>query len=166
MTRKFIAVLIVGAFLVGGVIGLAQGAPGPHPQKIRLLLVDETKTFSSTMRVGAVAGILKKNELFDVTVKLIDVDTSYADPLAGETAVGKPYDIILIFPKGIDDGSVGQIWVVTRGFEELSPQCLQGVKMLSALIDKVFAGIAQATDVTADLYPGFLAALYVAEGWL
>jgi hypothetical protein len=143
-----------------------QQAPKPQGEKVRLLLVDETKTFSSTMRVGIFAGILKKNKMFDVTVKMVDVKTSYADPLAGEEAPPARYDVIVIVPKGIDDGSVSQVWIVTRGLGELSPGAKQGVKMLTALVDKVFVGLATAVGVSDDLYPGFLSALYVAEGWL
>lgn len=163
MTRGLIAVLIVGALLLGGVVGLAQQAPAGQ---IRLLLVDETKTFSSTMRVGALAGTLKKSAIFDVTVKMIDVETSYADLLVGESLEGSPYDIIVIVPKGIDDESVDQVWVVTRWFSDLSPVVSQGVGMVSALVDKVFIGLAGAVDISDDLFLGFLSALYVAEGWL
>jgi len=131
----------------------------------RLLLVDETKTFSSTMRVGALAGILRNSGMVDVSIELVDVESSYEDPLSGIAVVEEPHDIILIIPKGIDDGTVGQIWVVTRFFEEASPE-YAALTSLSAVIDQVFEGIAEAVDVSEDLWPGFYAALYLKQGWL
>jgi len=116
-----------------------------------LLLVDETKTFSSTMRVGALAGILRKSGMVDVSVKLVDVESSYEDPLSGIAFTEEPYDLILIISRGIDDGTVGQIWLVTRFFEEASPE-YAAIVALSGIIDQIFQGIATATDVTEDLF--------------
>ena len=130
-----------------------------------MLLVDETKTFSSTMRVGALAGILRKTGMVNVSVELIDVESSYENPLSGIALPEEPHDIILIIPKGIDDGSVKQIWLVTRFFEETSPE-FAGLTALSGIIDQIFQGIAEAVDVSEDLWPGFYAALYLKQGWL
>ena len=131
----------------------------------RLLLIDETKTFTSTMRVGALAGILRKTGMVDVTVRLVDVESSYDDPLAGFATAEEPYDIILIIPKGLDDGSVAQIWLVTRFFEEESPEDI-GLAALSGIIDQIFQGLATAIDVSEDLWPAGYAALYLQQGWL
>jgi len=131
----------------------------------RLLLVDETKTFASTMRVGALAGILRKAGMVDLFVELVDVESSYGDPLAGLATAEEPYDIILIIPKGIDDGSVAQIWLVTRFFEEASPE-YSGLLALSGIIDQIFQGLATAINVSEDLWPGGYAALYLQQGWL
>lgn len=167
INRKLIALIIVVTVFSVGVATAAQSTSALSPQSpVRLLLVDETKTFSSTMRVGILAGILKKTGIVDLSVKMVDVDSSYVDPLAGSKPPARPYDVILIIPRGIDNGSVHQIWLVTRGFDEISPRGVQGIKRLAEVIDKVFAKIAQATDVTEDLYPGLLSALYLKEGWL
>ena len=131
----------------------------------RLLLVDETKTFASTMRVGVLAGILRKTGMVDLSVELVDVESSYGDPLAGLVPAEEPYDIILVIPKGIDDGSVAQIWLVTRFFEAASPEAV-GLAALSGIIDQIFQGIATAIDVSEDLWPGGYAALYLQQGWL
>ena len=131
----------------------------------RLLLVDETKTFASTMRVGVLAGILRKTGMVDLSVELVDVESSYGDPLAGLATAEEAYDIILIIPKGIDDGSVKQIWLVTRFFEEASPE-YTGLLALSGIIDQIFQGLATAIDVSEDLWPAGYAALYLQQGWL
>ncbi len=168
MTTKKVAVFVaVGILLFVGIAGMAQQAPGPQgDKKVRLLLVDETRTFFSTMRVGILAGILKKNELFEVDVKMVEVESSYVDPLAGSEPEAQNYDIILIVPRGIDNGSVSQIWIVTRGFSELSSPVTGAIDALKGIIEKMFVEVAVPTDVNDDLYPGFFSALYVNEGWL
>lgn len=167
MTSKKVLVLVtVGLLLFVGIAAAGQQAPKPQGEKVRLLLVDETKTFSSTMRVGILAGILKKNPLFAVDVKMVEVESSYVDPLAGSEPEAQTYDIILIVPRGIDNGSVHQIWIVTRGFSELSPPVTGAIEALEGIVGKMFAKVAVPTDVNDDLFPGFLSALYVNEGWL
>ncbi len=160
MKKKMLLVIIAGILVV-----LLPLAATGEQFRARLLLVDETKTFASTMRVGALAGILRKTGMVDVIVRLVDVESSYGDPLAGLTAAEEPYDIILIIPKGIDDGSVAQVWLVTRSFEQGSPEGV-GLAALSGIIDLVFQGFATAIDVSEDLWPAAYAALYLRQGWL
>lgn len=135
---------------------------------VRLLLVDETKTFVSTMRVGALVGALKKIGLFDVSVKLVDVFSSYDDPLKAEQLDSgqAPFDVILVLPRGLDDGSVSQIWLATAGLESLAPTVRAAVDAASHIVDQVFQGLAEAIGVSEDLWPCLLAALYLQEGWL
>jgi len=161
--RKIIVLVLLTLLVLASVQALAQQN---QPQmKLRLLLVDETKTFASTMRVGALAGVLKKMGMVDLTVKMVDVDSSYADPLAGLEVSEQPYDLVLIIPKGIDDASISQIWLVSEYYETSTPQhaLLTG---LSGIVDQVFQGTATATDVSEDLWPAGYAALYREQGWL
>ncbi len=137
----------------------AAGAP------FRVLLVDETKTFASTMRVGALAGVLKKTGVVDLDVKMIDVESSYVDPLAGLPLPERPYDLILIVPAGIDDATVAQIWLVSRYYEQTTPQYVL-LTGLSEIADQVFQGSTVATDVSEDLWPAGYASFYLMEGWL
>jgi len=149
--------------------GGAQEAAAAQPagSTFRVLLVDETKTFSSTMRVGILAGVLKKSGIVELSVRLVDVESSGDDPLrAARVAEEKPFDLILIVPRGIDDGTIRQVWLVTRPLEELPVPFREGLALLSGVVDRVFAGVATAVDVTEDLYPGLFAALYVREGLL
>jgi len=164
--QKRFNVLLASLLVVAGVglVTPGQGADGG----VRLLLVDETKTFASTMRVGALAGALKKTGLFDVAVRLVDVADSYDDPLqAAQPDSGQaPFDVIAVLPRGLDDGSTTQIWLVTAAPESLTPTVRAGLNAASFLIDQVFQGLAEAMDATEDLWPGLLAALYLKKGWL
>jgi len=134
----------------------------------RLLLVDGTKTFASTMRVGALAGALKTIGLFDVCVRLVEVPSSHDDPLQAEQSDAEqtPFDVIVVLPRGLDDASTNQVWLVTAGLKSLTPTVLAGVNAASGIIDQIFQGSAEAIDVSEDLWPGLLATLYLREGWL
>jgi len=81
------------------------------------------------MRVGALAGVLNKMGLFEVCVELVDVLSSYDDPLKTEQLDSgqAPFDVILVLPRGLDDGSVNQIWLATAGLESLTATVRAGV---------------------------------------
>jgi hypothetical protein len=167
MKYRYVAWFVMCCALIS--TGLSAQTTGQEDVAgVRLLLIDETKTFISTMRVGALAGALKQMGMFDVSVKLVDVSSSYDDPLKAEQLDSdqEPFDVILVLPRGLDDGSVGQIWLATAGLEALAPTVRAGVSAASHIIDQVFQGPAEAIDVSEDLWPGLLAALYLKEGWL
>jgi len=145
-------------------MSLGQGMPAT----IRILVVDETKTFTSTMKVGGIVGALRKMGLFEVSVQLADVKTDYDDPLAGTTPEPDqaPFDLILILPRGLDTKVNVSIWLVSDGFDSLSPFVRNAVDVISNVVDRVFAGSGQTMDVSEDLWPGFLWASYVSKGWI
>ena len=139
----------------------------------RLLIVDETKGFETTIRVGILAKGLKDRGKVDVSVLLADVDSAYVDPLLGRTPEEgeEPYDIILIVSKGIDDGSAPFVWIVFGSFDMGGETVdLEGAMEVLGLfrnvIDQVFQGVAEAVDVSKDFYPALLGAFYQANGWL
>jgi len=144
---------------------LAQG----EVSTAKLLLVDETKTFASTMRVAALAKTIRDFEgaPLELTVRLAAVDSSYDDPLAGATlAAEAPFHIIIVIPRGIDDGSIHQVWILTTLSSSPPTPLWEGVELLGMLIDAVFEGIATAADPMDDLWPAMLSAGYAAQGWL
>jgi len=156
---------LIGALLLGSMI-LAMGQE--VPPTIRLLLVDETKTFTSTMKVAGTIGALRQMGLFDVSVRLAEVETDYSDPLAGIVPEPdqEPFDLVLILPRGLDTKSGVSIWLVSDGFHVLSPFVRGAVDLVSNVVDQVFAGSGQTIDVSEDLWPGFLQAAYVLKGWM
>ncbi|MFC2079233.1 hypothetical protein ACFLSZ_04565 [Candidatus Bipolaricaulota bacterium] len=156
---------LIGALLAGwSLIALGQELP----PTIRILLIDETKTFTSTMKVAGTIGALRQMGLFEVSVRLADVDTDYDDPLLGEapTPDQEPFDLILILPRGLDTKTSVSIWLVSNGFGSLAPFVRGAVDLVSNVIDQVFAGSGQTIDVSEDLWPGFLWAAYVSKGWM
>jgi hypothetical protein len=138
------------------------------PPTVRLLLIDETKTFTSTMKVAGTIGALRQMGLFDVSVRLSDVSSDFADPLEGIAPEPSqdPFDLILILPRGLDSKANVSIWLVSGGLESLSPFVRGAVDLVSTVVDQVFAGSGQTIDVSEDLWPGFLWANHVKKGWV
>jgi len=161
--RAFIITSILVALAIISTQAIAQ--VDQEREEIRLLIVDETKSFSSTMRVGALAKVLDQSGMVDLAVEMIDVESSYADPLADLSTPEQPYDLILIIPKGIDDTTIANIWLVSRYYEKTMPQYML-LASLSEIVNQVFKGNAVATDVSEDLWPASYASLYLTEGWL
>jgi hypothetical protein len=135
---------------------------------VRVLVVDETKTFASTMRVAGLVGALRSVGLFDVGVALADVTSSYDDPLADKDPgeAEEAYDLIVILPRGLDDGSMNQIWIVSAGLSSLPPIVTTALELLTGIVDQVFAGAGEAIDVSEDLWPCLLWAAHSTKGWI
>jgi len=170
MSQRVAMLALIGLLVVGGAFSAAAqdaAIAGPIPDPVRILVLDETKTFLSTMRVAGVVGGLRQLPFVEVDVRLADVESSWDDPLAGEALPEDtaPYEIIVIVPRGIDNASIGFVWIVTAGLREVAPAVAQAVEIVSQIVDGAFAGIATGVDVSEDLYPGLLWALYVNEGW-
>ena len=92
---RFARALALVIAVVVAVSGVALAQAG-----VRVLVVDETKTFASTMRVAGLVGILKGMGPFAVSYRPVDVSSSLGDPLSGESPDGAPYDLIVIVPLG------------------------------------------------------------------
>jgi hypothetical protein len=161
-TRRIRFVVLALACLTGLACVPASGA-----LPLALLIADGTKTFASTARVGALAGAIRATEAFDLSVCFTEEEGLYADPLAalGETATGV-YDVVVILPRGLDDGTADIAWIVTEVLPWTSPEAWDLVGLLCNLVDRIFASSAAAVDPTEDLWPAFLASAYRAEGWL
>ncbi len=138
------------------------------PPMIEVLLVDGTKTFTSTMKVAGTIGALRQMGLFEISVRLSDSTSDFDDPLYGidlESDEG-PFDLVLFLPRGLDTKSNVNIWLVSRGLGALSPFVRGAVDLVSTVVDQVFAGSGQTTDVSEDLWPSFLWSLYDSKGWM
>jgi len=165
MKTRIVNLCLIGALLLGwSLIALGQELP----PSIRILIVDETKTFTSTMKVAGTIGALRQMGLFDVSVRLADVETDFEDPLFGAAPEPgqDPFDLILVLPRGLDTKTDVSIWLVSNGFNSLSPFVRGSVDLVSTVVDQVFAGSGQTIDVSEDLWPGLLWAAYVSKGWI
>lgn len=163
MKRKLLFVLWMGLLVVtGGIVSNAQQATAG----ISLLLIDETKTFLSTMRVAGFVGALRAMATFQVDVRLVDVSSGFDDPLDGlEADPGvEPYSIVVIVSRGIDDGSAPYIWILSQAPDGLPLAAALGAVRQTA--SAVFEGIAVPVGVYDDLFPALLREVYVLRGWM
>ena len=159
---------ILVAFFLGLVVGgsLAAAADSSSASPYRVLVVDGTKTLASTMRVMGLAGGIRKSGAADVTVILADDLGPFADPLRNLPRPEAPFDLILIVPRGIDDGTASRIWILVAGNPRENPLAAQAIELLRAGIDRAFAGIGSAVGPLDDLWAALTASYYVQEGWL
>lgn len=165
-SMKFICMtILLAACFPGAAHESAFGTSEPMP--MALLLIDGTKTFSSTVQVGALAGAVRGIDGFDLSVCFADGGGLYEDPMAAATETPSGiYDLVVILPRGLDDGTANTVWVVTEVLPWTSPERWSLVSLLSDLINRVFAGSATAVDPTEDLWPSLLASVYRNQGWL
>lgn len=162
LTALLLAVLAIG------LASLAQDGPASELASAsapRALLIDETRTFASTMRVGALAGALRQAGV-DLDVRLETVASSFADPLAGLANSADAFDLILVVPAGIEDGSVDDVWLLRKSTIPDTPDVQSRIEPLRHLLAAVFEGIASPTGVRDDLWLDALAASYEMRGWL
>ncbi|MEW5825722.1 MAG: hypothetical protein AB1778_02740 [Candidatus Bipolaricaulota bacterium] len=134
--------------------------------RYRVLLVDGTKTFTSTMRVVGIAGAIRQSGVADLTVLFADGLGPFDDPLAGRQAPEAPYDLILIIPRGIDDGSATRIWLLVAGDPSSRPDAAQAMALFQEGIAAAFAGLASAVGPLDDLWAALAASAFVNGGWL
>lgn len=170
MSRKTLLTFILMLILTGWAAALALGENASTHQRANafpftLLIVDESRTFGSSIRVEVLARAINRTGLFDLSARIVEVDSSFADPLQG-LEPDRRYDAILIVPRGIDDHTVRQLWIATRPLSQVSAELRQAVGLLKEIANKVFQDAAEAVDVTDDLIPGFFATIFIREGWL
>ena len=166
-TRTAWIALAIVAVLGLGIAGFAQSAATNDPSAAiaRVLLIDETRTFAATMRVGALAGALRQAGV-DLEVRLETVPTSYIDPLAEADAPDEPFDLVLLIPMGIEDGSAREVWMLYSRATAMSADSHATLEPLRALLAAVFDGVASPVGVADDLWVAGLASLYEARKWL
>jgi len=156
-----VSLLLVGTATVAGQQDTSVTAPA-----YRVLVVDGTKTLNSTMRIVGLATGIKQSGLADVTVVLADDLGSFDDPLVGRPLPEEPYDLVLIFPRGVDDGTAYAVWMLVGGDSSEAAGIDQALALLSEGIRTAFGGTVSAMGATDDLWAGLTTALYVQMGWL
>ncbi len=163
MKRSILVALFLG-LVVGG--NLAAVADSSSALPYRVLVVDGTKTLASTMRVVGLAGGIRQSGMADVAIILTDNLGPFDDPLKDHLRPEVPFDLILIVPRGIDDGTASRIWILVAGNPRENPLTTQAIELLRAGIDRAFAGIGSAVGPLGDLWAALMASCYVREGWL
>lgn len=164
--RWRLGLILVLTVLASGVVANAQ--PETAGEAVRLLVVDETKTLLSTMRVGGIVGVLKGSGLFHVDVIFADVESSWDEPLAGKEPEPdvEPYDLVLIIPRGIDDGSIDWICTLSGDPRLLPSHVSAGIDLIAHVVSQALEGRARPIGVHDDLLLGFLYEVYLMKGWM
>ncbi len=155
------AVLTMSLLIVFALAGAAQPT-----ERVDLLLVDETQTLQASLMVQIYARALQESGLFNLDAKVVSVQSSYDDPL-GVNLTEKRYELIVIVPRGIEDGSVPQIWMITRPIgPQTRPQLLNALELIRQRVEQGSAGLFKALTVMDDGALGIFATVFERHGWL
>jgi hypothetical protein len=146
--------------------GFGVETPVPTAAPFRVLLVDCTTTLESTLRVGGLAGGIRQSGLAELTVLFSDAASPYGDPLAGRPLPAVPFDLIIVVPRGVGDGTASVVWLLVAGNPAGNPTASSALELLSAGMGAVFGNGVSGVGPLQDLWVALTASLYVAEGWL
>lgn len=146
-------------------LGWSLSAIGAQ-SKVDLLLVDETQTLQASLMVQIYARALQESGLFNFDAKIARVESSYDDPL-GVNSTEKKYELIVIVPRGIEDGSVPQIWLITKPIgPQTRPELLAALELIRRRVEQGSAGLFRALTVMDDGALGIFASVFERHGWL
>lgn len=151
----------MGLLMVFALGGVAQPS-----ERVDLLLVDETQTLQASLMVQIYARALQESGLFNLDAKIVSVQSSYDDPL-GVNPTEKRYELIVIVPRGIEDGSVPQIWLITRPIgPQTRPHLLAAMELIRQRVEQGSAGLFKALTVMDDGALGIFSSVFERHGWL
>ena len=132
---------------------------------VQVLIIDETKTFTESIQVNVLVGLLKQNSQLEVSARLVDVATGLDLPFhTGE--LNERFDLVVLIP--LDLGASRTIWLFGRPFYETKePSAAQAALLVRGLLERVFA-LQQAVvkGTQDDLFPALLAGFFLKNGWL
>ncbi len=154
-------IVLISVAALGTLVSSAQAQ-----NKVDLLLVDETQTLQASLMVQIYARALQESGLFNFEAKVVQVESSYDDPL-GVNATDKQYELIVIVPRGIEDGSVPQIWLITRPIgPQTRPELLAAIELIRQRVAQGSAGLFTALTVMDDGALGIFSSVFERHGWL
>ncbi len=159
MRRTAWIVVAISCCLVVGAVSVAAAS-------YRVLLVDGTKTLEATLRVGGLAGAIRQSGLAEVSVIFSDATSPFADPLAGQLLPTTPFDLIIVIPRGVGDGTADVVWLLIAGSPGANPTASSALSLLRSGMGLVFGSGVRALGPLDDLWATLTASLYAAEGWL
>ena len=149
------------------IVALGTLVSSAHAQsKVDLLLVDETQTLQASLMVQIYARALQESGLFNFDAKVVRVESSYDDPL-GVNPTDKKYELIVIVPRGIEDGSVPSIWLITKPIgPQTRPELLNALELIRQRVEQGSAGLFKALTVMDDAALGIFSSVFERHGWL
>ncbi|MCX8102826.1 MAG: hypothetical protein N3E42_00040 [Candidatus Bipolaricaulota bacterium] len=159
MRKRIVLLSIIALGTLSALGALAQS-------KVDLLLVDETQTLQASLMVQIYARALQESGLFNFEAKIVRVASSYDDPL-GVNPTDKRYELIVIVPRGIEDGSVPQIWLITKPIgPQTRPELLTAIELIRQRVAQGSGGLFKALTVLDDGALGIFSSVFERHGWL
>lgn len=154
------------ALVAIALLGLTSSGLAQDEGRLDLLIVDETRTFEASLLVNTFAGALKETGQFDVEAEVVDVASSFEDPL-GPNESDAVYDIILVIPQILEKREMMQLWVASCPYSPGGPAELRrGVETIQDLVDEGSRGQVAALGVHDDALPALFSTIFADHGWL
>lgn len=152
--------LILSLLLVWGPTLKAQAEPGP----VQVLVVDETRTLFASFQVNALVQTLRGISNLSVAAQFVEVDSGMDLPPLKNVA-DKRFDVLVIVPRELEQ--FGQIWLITRPWNELTPSVQTAVGTIAGRVETIFGNTGvHPRNVNQDLVPGWFAAIFQRLGLL
>jgi len=145
---------------------LVLSALGASAASYRVLIVDGTTTLEASLRVGALAGAIRQSGLADVGAVFSSTESPFDDPLEGRSVPATPYDLVMIIPRGIGDGTWNVVWLLVAGNPAADPAVSMALTILGGGMSLAFGEGVRAAGPLDDLWATLSASLYVSQGWL
>lgn len=147
--------------LILAVVYLALAASSgalAEPQKLDVLIIDETKTLEESFCVELLARVMVASGLFSLEAR-------FAIPW-GPNPSGKRFDLIVIIPQ-----KISQIWLITADIPAKLPESLQrALLLIKDIAAQIYTGsfctARKAVDTDDDLAPALYATILLRGGWL
>lgn len=165
MNKKYFVILaIVGLIFSFTAVSHAQQAE----EKFILLIVDETQSIETSMRVQGFVGALKQRPEVEVVTRMAKPDKPTENPIKDEQNL--KVDAVLIFPHTMETGRINQVWIVTRPYSAIPVEARKKTaNMMNQLkdgIEQAFSGKVNAVGVDDDVIPAYFSTLFLRQGVL
>ena len=165
MNKKYLVVLIIfGLISSFAVVSAGQGSF----EESTILIVDETQSIETSMRVQGFVGALKQRSEVEIITKMFKPEHPTDNPIQNPEDYSA--DAVIIFPQTIETGIVNQVWVATRPYSaipvEMRVQTRGMMKQLKDGIEQAFSGKVNAVGVDDDVIPAYFSTLFLREGVL
>jgi hypothetical protein len=163
LTRKIVVVLTVLLMFIGLT---AMADSGNEAEKSRLLIVDETESMETSMRVQGFVGAIKNMSDVAVLTRVVKTENPTANPL--EDSKDLKVDAVVIVPSTIETGKIKQVWIATRPYSavplKMRKETMSMMRKLKNGIEKAFSGQVNAVGVNDDVIPAYFSTLFLREG--
>jgi hypothetical protein len=162
--KYFVLLAVIGlSVLFAGALVSAQEVEGSS-----LLIVDETESMETSMRIQGFVAALKRRSNIEVITRMAKPENPTDNPV--EDSKNLTVDAIIIFPRTIETGRINQVWIATRPYSavppEMRPEMITMMEQLKGGIEQAFSGKVRAVDVNDDVIPAYFSTLFLREGVL
>ena len=162
--KYFVILVIVGLIFSFTAVSNAQ----QEVERFKLLVVDETQSIETSMRVQGFVGALKQRPEVEVVIRMTKPDEPTENPI--KDSQNLKVDAVLIFPHTMETGKINQVWVVTRPYSAIPVEARKKTtNMMNQLkdgIEQAFSGKVNAVGVNDDVIPAYFSTLFLKQGVL